>query len=1350
MHEVGCAAFRSRVATIATAILALASLGLEVTPAFAIPSPELVVGSFTSISQLIALASALIGGGATLAAMRLRGRNGGQAMSSRWLVALLAGFVVLLMTSIGFNIYQYVGKKNQRQARLEQTLLRQATTPGGPKLDPANLELSYAQMTKEPRGITTDEAQKLLEAVARGERNDLLFLDVRETAERDMGEVPGATFVRFPDFKAAKIDFTGKKAIFFCHNGNRSWETCEALAKQGIDCRFVVGGLEKWIVEGRPFSGLKDRTLQDLRAIPDYRNHNVLLDTPDVHELVKREGAIFVDARYGEEFAAGHLPGAIDLTIRATPSTELPAKIAAIPKKPIILPCYDRRGCFFAEVLGLELTRAGHDVRGRYTLPWEYFPPRGRPPHVDQWASEVDASIWVKAGRRLAGAISGIAQWTGLIGAILLLAIISRLLVLPFSVKSERDQIRLGAFSGDLEALKARLKNDPLRRGRAIRAFYRRHRLTPLRNLIALLFLPIMAIALLGVQEAVAKSDAQFLWLTSLAQRDHWLILPVLFAVLITTYVDLAFARSTRQRIIIWAVTLPLLTATGALFSAGADIYLVASAVLLLLQRMTVAVDFGRLRQAWLRQAWRRALPAHRFIPLDDPGRLAEHGQKAFRLARMRVERMPVPDGLLLPSDYLEEFASRSAEWRSAQLDEIWRRLGRNRLAVRSSGDAEDGRDQSFAGVFESILHVDRDGLEAAILKVKASFTSDRAKNYAGTVAAGSVLVQRMIVADYAGVLFTRDPAAGGLAMVELVAGTAENLVSGSVRPQSYRFGRVSGQLSGAEKPPIDLAPLLALGRQAEALFAAAQDIEWTWRNGEFYLVQSRDITSKTTPIQRSLARVLDLATDRPDHEIILAKNELSEMLPRPTRLSLSLMEALWASGGSVDLACRALGLSYPVEEDAPSYLVTVLGRLYVDKVQEQQRALSIGAFATRRLARTADVIEREFRETFLPKFLGEVRITEAVDFDRLSTADLFDAIGRLHDRFVHETHVDVDVVNIAANIYLSRARELLARHRLDPSIYLGRIPETFETRALAEAAHAAPEQRRQLLAASIGHRATLDYELSEPRYCECPQRLDDVAAAQRTSIFHQRPDASADAALTDAGKTVVAAVESARRFQALKEDARHHSLRELAVLRRAILTLDHRLGLSGLVFFLRFDELLSMRTQPHDLLRALAEERQKERTLALDHPSPAATLTARDLEIISMGGQSVHDEAPGVVRGTRVSGSGMVTGRARVVAEADAECGCPIDKFEDGDIIVASMIHPAWLPYFERAGGFVCEVGGWLSHTAILAREYNATMIVGTRGLGAIADRSLLRLHPDGVVETVGDDELLRAIAAE
>jgi phosphoenolpyruvate synthase/pyruvate phosphate dikinase len=101
-------------------------------------------------------------------------------------------------------------------------------------------------------------------------------------------------------------------------------------------------------------------------------------------------------------------------------------------------------------------------------------------------------------------------------------------------------------------------------------------------------------------------------------------------------------------------------------------------------------------------------------------------------------------------------------------------------------------------------------------------------------------------------------------------------------------------------------------------------------------------------------------------------------------------------------------------------------------------------------------------------------------------------------------------------------------------------------------------------------------------------------------------------------------------------------------------------------------------------------------------------------------------------------------------VTEAEAEAGAPISGLENGDIIVAPMIHPAWLPYFDRAAGLVCEIGGWLSHTAIVAREYNMTMIAGTRGLNDIADGSLLRLYPDGTVEVLPEAKLMGAVAAE
>src|SRR5215216_4648571 len=69
------------------------SLFCGTTSALAIPSPELVVGSLTSISQLIALGSALLGGGAAAAALRSRSRGGGAPGNARFLMGLAAGLL---------------------------------------------------------------------------------------------------------------------------------------------------------------------------------------------------------------------------------------------------------------------------------------------------------------------------------------------------------------------------------------------------------------------------------------------------------------------------------------------------------------------------------------------------------------------------------------------------------------------------------------------------------------------------------------------------------------------------------------------------------------------------------------------------------------------------------------------------------------------------------------------------------------------------------------------------------------------------------------------------------------------------------------------------------------------------------------------------------------------------------------------------------------------------------------------------------------------------------------------------------------------------------------------------------
>jgi phosphohistidine swiveling domain-containing protein len=181
-------------------------------------------------------------------------------------------------------------------------------------------------------------------------------------------------------------------------------------------------------------------------------------------------------------------------------------------------------------------------------------------------------------------------------------------------------------------------------------------------------------------------------------------------------------------------------------------------------------------------------------------------------------------------------------------------------VAVRSSATAEDLPDLSFAGQQDSYLGVSGENrLVEAVCSCWASLWTARAIGYraragfAGPSAAlpeMAVVVQLMVDARSAGVLFTADPVGGSRtrSVIEAVRGLGEALVSGRATPERFavREGKLieappsgSGTLSEAEA--LELA---SLGRAVEAAFGRPQDIEWARDGAGFSLLQSRPITS--------------------------------------------------------------------------------------------------------------------------------------------------------------------------------------------------------------------------------------------------------------------------------------------------------------------------------------------------------------------------------------------------------------------------------------------------------------------------------------------------------------------------
>ena len=126
---------------------------------------------------------------------------------------------------------------------------------------------------------------------------------------------------------------------------------------------------------------------------------------------------------------------------------------------------------------------------------------------------------------------------------------------------------------------------------------------------------------------------------------------------------------------------------------------------------------------------------------------------------------------------------------------------------------------------------------------------------------------------------------------------------------------------------------------------------------------------------------------------------------------------------------------------------------------------------------------------------------------------------------------------------------------------------------------------------------------------------------------------------------------------------------------------------------------------------------------------TPPRVLTS-DGEVIT--GSYRRDDLPaGALVGLAVS-AGTVEGRARVILDmADAEV-------EPGDILVTAYTDPSWSPLFVAVTGLVTEVGGLMTHGAVIAREYGLPAVVGVeRATQLIRDGQRIRVHgTDGYVE--------------
>ncbi len=799
---------------------------------------------------------------------------------------------------------------------------------------------------------------------------------------------------------------------------------------------------------------------------------------------------------------------------------------------------------------------------------------------------------------------------------------------------------------------------------------------------------------------------------------------------------------------------------------------------------------------------------------------------------RMAIERIPIPK-------YMEE-----------EIATCISKIGeKNAFAVRSSATAEDLPMASAAGQQDSYLNIiGKDQILKHISKCWASLFTERAVVYRLQNASLrdnqrsdhrkvylSVVIQKMVFPQAAGILFTADPITSNRKVLSIDAsfGLGEAMVSGLVNPDNYRVcnGKIIDkkistkklaiyalQDGGTKEQEIEsnkqnrqtltdekILELVRMGRKIEEHFGRPQDIEWCLADEVFYIVQSRPITT-LYPIPADPTET----NDQENHVYIsVGHQQMMTDAMKPLGLSFFLLTTrapmraaggrlfvdvtpMLASPASRETMVNVLGKSDPIIKEA---LTTILER------GDFIKSLPIESDPGNK-NQPASPPNYQTLNDYDPKIVSDLIKTDQISIESLkkniqtkSGPGLFDFIledirqlkkiitdpqsfgvimtGMNASSWINEKMNEwLGEKNAADNISQSAPNNITSEMGLallDVADVIRPFPEVINylsrgsglkddgffdelVRQLADGGKETRDAINDFLN-KYGMRCSGEIDITKTRWSEKPSMLFPIILS---NIKNFEPNAShrkfeqgrkealkKEQELLDRLKKLPEGEQKAeeakrmislvRNFIGYREYPKYGMVNRYFIYKQALLKEAEKLVQANIIhekediYYLSFEELHEV-VQSHKLDYQIIITRKNEYKL-FEKLTPPRVITS-DGEIIT--GRYKRENIPAeAIIGLPVS-SGVIEGRARVIVNMEDA------NLEDGDILVTVFTDPSWTPLFVSIKGLITEVGGLMTHGAVIAREYGLPAVVGVENATKlIKDGQRIRVNgTDGYVE--------------
>ncbi|MDG2046448.1 MAG: PEP/pyruvate-binding domain-containing protein [Halioglobus sp.] len=750
----------------------------------------------------------------------------------------------------------------------------------------------------------------------------------------------------------------------------------------------------------------------------------------------------------------------------------------------------------------------------------------------------------------------------------------------------------------------------------------------------------------------------------------------------------------------------------------------------------------------------------------------ASAGGKAYGLARLLAMGLPVPPAFVLRNACADAFPDK--------LDQAYRDLGMEAVAVRSSALGEDGTEASFAGQYDTVLNVrGLEELRAAIQRCVASVSNERARSYlqdqtGSDKAAMNIVVQAMVNARAAGVVFTADPVSArrDLLVIDAVAGLGEALVSGEATPDHYGVhsnGHIVRRQLTATTPLLSDEEILLIAKGARA--AAAHegqplDLEWAIdQDGTLYWLQARPITTLPEDLNE-----FDTVLPRPDD--VLTISNVSEMMPgavcpltgsftgwgidyglqhmqvivgaRPS-IHRDWQVTAWAYGhlllnmsGSAVMSSAVLGST-----------VEQTGQALCGRIIPELKAFPPQPFL-RRVINTGKLLAYCLRAPAVVDRFGEA-LDAFVIHNEIDSKSMWRELEGKSEFFEHSMAVHIQssalsgfLCTIVENMVSSKSNDSTSEEQgeavrllagatgVESAVMLEQLDslidcvvdhpeaqEAFQQATVVDALswlrnEPALAPRFATFLSDNGHRGYRELCMRDPAWRDDPSPLVQSMQASVHARFvtgGRKSLATANIDLSSLSRGLRWVLPKAHNAIRRREHTKSQLVEVAHRFKSAFRHLGKLLQEEGILPDADLVNFFSVKELPGFVARP--EPAAVDRAIA--RREALAYQQQFEFPEISVGLPQPMEARPstitdGVLQG-RPASRGIVEGIARVaITLAEAA------ELQPGEILITPITDIGWTPYFSLIGGLVTDLGSSVSHGAVIAREYGLPCIVNSR----------------------------------